>query len=663
MKTATDIVRSLLRTGAFAAIAFLLAPVAQAYEATIPAPNGVGDVVALTNALTELNLVLSAEGGKIYLEPGVYNLSGVYMTDKSHLNIVHTGASKSLLFAGKGAKPGDTVLIGGGKTEKHRVIQAGGGGNYGWATFSNLTVTCGYVEGEGGGGIKANHSSRYIDMIITNNYAGGSGGGCYGGQAYRCLFADNRAGTGGSQTAGAFYAADNSGKCGQKSLQVSGAWDCVFTNNTLNGSASGGAIYLRGVCKGCKFYDNAVTGSGGGGIRVIASTVEPSGGTVDVSISDCLFVGNTGRYGGAIYGTGCIVTNCTFICNKEDCEWSSDGGGALRASSVATILDCRFEGNGGTKSPGGAIVLAGGGLVAKCSFTTNSSPSSGGAIYVKEGDSTILNSTFTGNTTASNGGGVCGASGASCIVSNSVFTRNSASSNGGVAYSASLVGCTITNNQSATVLYDCDLDRCLVSDNTATGSGDAGVVDSSATIGAHTNVNCAFLRNVMTSYGRLSIRKTFVNCTIISNDCRNGGNYGYICNPNCSLVNCLLSGNKIGYQFYDIRPIYGQSTLTTNALDMVNCLFANCQKGVDEKWEGMVNCRQVSDMKFVDEANGNYTPKYRSPAYNAGCQEPWLLELVGAKDLAGNTRVFGDGIDIGAFECQKYPPGAIFTVR
>ena len=88
MKTATDIVRSLLHAGAFAAIAFLLAPVAQAYEATILAPGGVGDVIALTNELTKLNDVLSSEGGKIYLEPGhIYALVyciGVFLSGLLH---------------------------------------------------------------------------------------------------------------------------------------------------------------------------------------------------------------------------------------------------------------------------------------------------------------------------------------------------------------------------------------------------------------------------------------------------------------------------------------------------------------------------------------------------------------------------------------------------
>ena len=113
MRTATAIVRSLLRIEAVAAIAFLIAPVAQAaYEATIPAPNGVGDVVALTNALTELNALSDRTSARIWLQPGTYNLSGVYMTGEEHLMIL---ACPGGLVAGLGNKPGDTVLLGGGE--------------------------------------------------------------------------------------------------------------------------------------------------------------------------------------------------------------------------------------------------------------------------------------------------------------------------------------------------------------------------------------------------------------------------------------------------------------------------------------------------------------------------------------------------------------------
>ena len=47
---------------------------------------------------------------------------------------------------------------------------------------------------------------------------------------------------------------------------------------------------------------------------------------------------------------------------------------------------------------------------------------------------------------------------------------------------------------------------------------------------------------------------------------------------------------------------------------------------------------------------------------DAGCQEPWLLSLLGATDLAGNPRVFGKGIDIGAYEYMS-PRGFSIKIR
>ena len=671
MKKATAIVRSPLRRGAFAVVALLLAPAElAAYEVTVPAPNGIGDVVALTNKITEFNALPATESGKIWLEPGVYDLRGVYMTSASHLDIRGTG-NTTLFFAGKGSDRTKTLLIGGGETEAHRVIKAGGGSNYGWTTFSNMTVTGGYAANGEGGGIYGNHSTRYYDMIVTNNFAvggnGTGGGGCYGGQAFRCLFADNQVGAVGNTTmrsAGGFYA---SGRCGQKN-EICGAWNCTFTNNTVYGATGGGGMILTGICKDCTFYDNAAIGNGGGAIKVGSSSTTWGTTTVYTLIDGCTFVGNTGRYGGAIHGSGCIVTNCTFVGNKEDATWATLGGGAIYASSSATLTDSRFYGNGGTYSPGGAVVLEAGGVISGCTFTTNSSPSSGGAVYAKGGATAVVDSTFTGNTAVGNGGAIHVNSGAACAVTNCTFTGNKFTGNansykGGVANGATLVDCTITNNTSATVLYNCNLDRCVVADNVTANAGESGIIDIAGTVGAYTNVNCLFRGNVMTSYGRLAKGKVMVNCTIVGNDCQGGANYGYICTPDCSLWNCVLSGNKIGNQYYDIRPIYGQVSLTTNALDMVNCVFVGSQNGVDEHWEGLVNCKKVADVRFADAANGDYTPKTRSPLYDAGCQEPWLLSLVGETDLVGNPRVFGAAIDIGAYECQKMKPGAMLQVR
>ena len=58
-----------------------------AFVYTNEAPNGVGDVVALTNALARYNALSNNArfDARIYLKPGVYNLKDVYMNAASHL--------------------------------------------------------------------------------------------------------------------------------------------------------------------------------------------------------------------------------------------------------------------------------------------------------------------------------------------------------------------------------------------------------------------------------------------------------------------------------------------------------------------------------------------------------------------------------------------------
>ena len=558
MKTATVIVRSIMRTEAFAAVAFLLAPVAQAaFVYTNEAPNGVGDVVALTNKIAEFNALSSRTSGRILLKPGVYDLRGVYMNSSSHLKI---SSAQHGLFAGLGERPEDTVLIGGGESEAHRVLAVDGGGNYGWFTVSNMTVTGGWTTSNGGG-IQGTASTRYSHLIISNNFATGSnaagGGGAIYGRAEYCLFANNKTGTGTENKWGGGFWTNGGG--GQMDSIIQGAWHCTFSNNWA--SSRGGGLALSGKCVDCKFF------------------------------------GNSAQYGAALH-----VTSQTYT-------WFGD-----KYTNTTEVADCIFVGN---------------------ACDSNSS-----------------------------GGGIYNNSSANVFASNCVFRANGRDGGSGIAYGCDFVDSDfICNTNNGSISSRCNLTRCKSIGNVVTGKGAGGVIDIATVSGAYTNANCIFRDNVMTQYGRLSKGKVFVNCTIVGNDSRNGGNYGYICEPDCSLVNCVLSGNKIGNQYYDIRPIYGQGTLTTNALDMANCVFVGSQRGVDEKWDGLVNCKKVADVKFADAANGDYTPTTRSPLYNAGCQEPWLFALVGETDLAGNTRVFGAGIDIGAYECQKLKPGTVVIVE
>ena len=536
-----------------------------AYEVTIPAPNGIGDVVALTNALAQANALSDSAraNARIWLTPGLYNLSGVHMTEISHLQFKQ---SQHGLIAGLGKKPDDTILLGGGEAENHRIMELSGGGNYGWVTVSNLTVTGGYSSTNGGGGIGGTATTRYSHLIVSNNYAfggnGGGGGGCSRGRAEYCFFADNR--TSGTRLGGAFW---TDGGGGQMDSLIQGAWHCIFTNN-VSADYRGGALRLQGKCVGCKFF------------------------------------GNKSVNGGAI------------VVSVVDWDWNSH-----HFTNTTEILDCEFVGN--------TLLKWGHG-------------------------SAIHNETSTGVT-----------------ISNCVFTANDTSSTGGsgVIRGGNLYDCVVTNNvRVEQILYDCNLMRCLVESNTNTGN--AATIDYSSTIGAYTNVNCLFLGNWSTSYGPISYGKVIVNCTYLDNISNNGGNYGGICTK-CAIWNTILMGNYIhgnGNSYYaqDVRAHSANGDLP---LVMTNCFFekSDSYTTLDANGyitnEGVSNTRKVSDMKFTDAANRNYTPKYKSVAYNAGCSEPWILELVGDKDLAGNPRVFGEGLDVGAYECQRFPPGAVFTVR
>ena len=137
MKTSAISFTAHLRRCVALAGAALFAQCAAGWETTVPSINGVGDVVALTNALTTFNARTQANraNGRIWLSPGVYDLSGIKMINGSHL---FTNPAKNAMIAGTGDGPGDTVLLGGGETDKCRIIYTSGGTATGVFCISNL---------------------------------------------------------------------------------------------------------------------------------------------------------------------------------------------------------------------------------------------------------------------------------------------------------------------------------------------------------------------------------------------------------------------------------------------------------------------------------------------------------------------------------------------
>jgi len=172
----------------------------------IPSPNDVGNaaaIAALTNAITAINAANST-GTRILLAPGVYDLSGVTTTIGGKVQGAHiyiNTTCKNGLIAGMGETPGDTILLGGGETDKKTVL-------FIWTTnanqptvVSNLTITGGWRSGDCGGLYGSTHGGLIMrDCIVSNNYATGLGAGVLRVKAYNCRFADN---TSSSKTAAA----------------------------------------------------------------------------------------------------------------------------------------------------------------------------------------------------------------------------------------------------------------------------------------------------------------------------------------------------------------------------------------------------------------------------------------------------------------------------
>ena len=374
-----------------------------------------GNVTALTNALADY----TAYDTKIFLEPGVYDLRGVYANANSHLRfdspyISGKGAQKRYLI-GLGEKPGDTILLGGGEAEAHRVIEATGN-NYGCATISNMTITGGWTSGDGGG-VSGNGVVKIYDCIISNNHATGTwaagGGGAVESTAVtNCIFRGNKVTY---ESGGGLYTTmanasvvgctfeDNASAKGGAGLWAGGTQvsNCVFRNNA-SGSGAGGGLYVTGMVSvaKCRFEGNT-SKNPGGGLWANGATVSDSyfrgnvGGSkcYDVAtdsrdshttLERCILVGEESR-------SGLFFENLVF----RDSIVSNYFSTSDNVFRTCDMYGCLIVGNKATYSGGGVPVDRGGGVTtnANCVFLRNNS-------YINSitDNKTIVNCLYVENT-------------------------------------------------------------------------------------------------------------------------------------------------------------------------------------------------------------------------------------------------------------------------
>ncbi|MDO4569221.1 MAG: right-handed parallel beta-helix repeat-containing protein, partial [Planctomycetia bacterium] len=251
---------------------------------------------------------------------------------------------------------------------------------------------------------------------------------------------------------------------------------------------------------------------------------------------------------------------------------------------------------GGSADVGGGIFNFGNLTVTDSTISGNSADNAGGGI-ANAGNLTVTNSTISGNSVCAisgNSTGVGGgiANGGSLTVTNSTISGNSAGSGGGIDNDGGIL--TVTNS--------------TISGNSADNAG-GGIHDY---------------------YGNLTV----TNSTISRNSAEFAGggisgSYGEI-----YVYNTIIAENAslpVGVDFYGQGGVaYGYNTLSSYT-----------------GWNGENNYEYDSSKPlFTDAANGDFTLAADSQAIDKG-HSPYVSSLT---DLAGNVRVQGETVDLGAYE-------------
>jgi parallel beta-helix repeat protein len=208
-----------------------------------------------------------------------------------------------------------------------------------------------------------------------------------------------------------------------------------------NGPFGGGIFcyFSSPTIRNC-IISNSLAEYAGGGISCVSS---------DPIISGCTISDNTSKVGGGIYFDSCSfsITNCVIADNL-----ATSGGGGIYIANFhgldisSTITDCIFIGNTGETDSGGGIFcryIKGETVIRDCNFNQNSAMF-GGGISCYYSSPTISNSSFTGNTAFTNGGGIrCNSS--SPNIANCYINDNIANYSGGGIYCYDSSSPTISN--------------------------------------------------------------------------------------------------------------------------------------------------------------------------------------------------------------------------
>jgi hypothetical protein len=426
-------------------------------------------------------------------------------------------------------------------------------------------------------------------------------------------------------------------------LRCFGGKGGAFYNNGTNGGTSSPQFV------GCEFRDN---------LAQAGAAIYNDGGAGEASptVARCTFTDNIAGHGGAIYNNGGsgvasgIVVNSSFISNDAKigaavyqmadggttrgeftrCLFqdniANDYGGAVGSTAVqgdakTTFTDCMFERNR-ANSLGGAIWNHGASpWFVTCIFLRNNSGNNGGAMYNDGANGLIANPRIT-----------------SCE-----FSNNSTTNNGGAMYNQAVLG-----DASPVVVLSTFIINRASAGGAIYNDGSGNAIDGRVQA---TYYNCLFSRN--SSVGRGAVAYNIAD----------GGS----CTP--AFASCSFAGNTagVGSLFYLNQLNGGTCTVSTYNMAshghagtvgvLVGGSTIQAYGGMYEASLGAVcngTCYVGGNPMFTNPAADDLTLQVGSPAINVGLNAWYLPQY--PVDLAGNTRLQGGTIDLGAYETPTLPP-------
>jgi hypothetical protein len=310
-------------------------------------------------------------------------------------------------------------------------------------------------------------------------------------------------------------------------------------------------------------------------------------------------IGENGAGGGIFDANGSATINDCIITQNN----AFVGGGMFDDGlSAPTVTNCTFTTNSSGSGDAVDNNLESSPIFVNCIFTDGSSSPYGSGVYESQSTSTYTNCTFTG---------CSGEDGGAVDISNAQVTFNNCSFTNNVALYGAAVYISVPVNKhtdaSATMI------NCLFANNEAEFDAGALAVYRLSSVSL---INDTFSKNTVTGYDGGG----------------SGGAIDFDTTLESSAINCIFWADTAS----SAPEINGSSSIAVSYSD------------VDGGLSGTGNINE--NPLFVDATTGNFQVLSSSPVINAGNNSD--LPSGDIFDLAGNDRIVGGTVDMGAYEFQ-----------